>query len=59
MSASTKEPCSHCDLVHEGDCPNLLDDMQQDWPTAEPGWEERFRDKNGVIRMDWIAEAME
>jgi hypothetical protein len=33
--------------------------MQQDWPTAEPGWEERFRDKNGVIRMDWIAEAME
>jgi len=23
------------------------------------GWEEKFRDASGVIRMDWIAEAME
>lgn len=27
-------------------------------PPAWEGWEENFRDKDGVIRMDWIADAM-
>lgn len=30
------------------------------WGSGEEGggWEENFRDANGVIRMDWIADAM-